>query len=336
MDTLNNLSDRKRLIIYGCGEIGKGVLPFAKKTYQVIAYLDRSVTSCDDCSYYCDIPIFHPAHLQQMDFDFVLIASTTDAFVCEIKNSLLQMEIPSYKVLDLSTIGTRLIIYGCGNRGTEVLSWIQGCRVYDKQVVAYVDKEAETRDADMSWLGVPVLPPNEIQSIDFDYILLSGSTEEETFEMKQFLLASGVPDKKILDVSILGFRDVRYYFIQGFANYIYTENMIGNVAECGVYRGINARFINLFFPDRKLYLFDTFEGFTDSDLNDEREIGNQDFLDGRFNKKCFKTSSPDSLISIVKSRMTYLENVVIKKGYFPETTEDVDSAFCFVACFKSS
>lgn len=50
------------------------------------------------------------------------------------------------------------------------------------------------------------------------------------------------------------------------ANEIYKNNIKGNVAELGVFRGDFAKFINLSFPDRKLYLFDTFEGFDEKDI----------------------------------------------------------------------
>src|SRR4029079_18426640 len=39
------------------------------------------------------------------------------------------------------------------------------------------------------------------------------------------------------------------------------NNILGSVAELGVYKGKFARYINQLFPNRKLYLFDTFMGF---------------------------------------------------------------------------
>ena len=44
---------------------------------------------------------------------------------------------------------------------------------------------------------------------------------------------------------------------------IRDRKILGSVAEVGVYKGDFAKYINYFFPDRKLYLFDTFEGFPD-------------------------------------------------------------------------
>ena len=43
----------------------------------------------------------------------------------------------------------------------------------------------------------------------------------------------------------------------------------GAMAELGVYRGASARLLHHYCPERKLYLFDTFAGFTAADLTKE-------------------------------------------------------------------
>ena len=45
------------------------------------------------------------------------------------------------------------------------------------------------------------------------------------------------------------------------------------MAELGVYRGEFAKEINKVFPDRTLYLFDTFEGFAEQDCDTEVKKG---------------------------------------------------------------
>ena len=44
----------------------------------------------------------------------------------------------------------------------------------------------------------------------------------------------------------------------------------GECAEAGVFEGDFAKWINQYFPDRKLYLFDTFEGFDMRDIEKEK------------------------------------------------------------------
>jgi O-methyltransferase len=105
------------------------------------------------------------------------------------------------------------------------------------------------------------------------------------------------------------------------ANEIYDKNIIGNVAELGVYQGDFAKIINKAFPDRKLYLFDTFEGFDQRDIKTELEknysTGNQDFS--------------ETSVEIVLAKMENKNNCIIKKGFFPETAEGVNDTFSFVS-----
>ncbi len=114
---------------------------------------------------------------------------------------------------------------------------------------------------------------------------------------------------------------VRYTSLALCCQEISVKKLQGNLAEVGVYKGNFAKQINALFPDKKLYLFDTFEGFSESDISVEKQEGysaaNQDFS---------ATS-----INLVKSKMKYPQNCIFKKGFFPDTAKDVDDTFCFVS-----
>lgn len=101
---------------------------------------------------------------------------------------------------------------------------------------------------------------------------------------------------------------------------IYINGVWGDIAEAGVFQGNTARFINTFFPDRKLYLFDTFEGFSDKDIEseDSRDMYHMDIN--------FK----DTTVDYVLSRMHFPKNVVIKKGWFPESAKGIEEKFALV------
>lgn len=75
--------------------------------------------------------------------------------------------------------------------------------------------------------------------------------------------------------------------------------------------------------EEKLYLFDTFEGFRVEEAKKEIEKGNcsQAFVD------IFKDTSVD----VVLNKMMYKENVIIKKGYFPESLDGLEEEFVFVS-----
>lgn len=102
---------------------------------------------------------------------------------------------------------------------------------------------------------------------------------------------------------------------------ISKRNLQGSVAELGVYKGKFARYINQYFPDRSLYLFDTFEGFDKRDLKSEKEnefsTGDQDFSD-------------TSIESVLKL-MPHPKKCIPIKGFFPESAKSLNDIFVFVS-----
>lgn len=115
---------------------------------------------------------------------------------------------------------------------------------------------------------------------------------------------------------------VRYATLKLAANEINKNNIRGCTAELGVYKGDFARRINAFFPDRKLFLFDTFTGFDSRDIKKENEIGHKGAREKDFSNKDTE---------LVLRKMITRKNCVVKKGWFPETAKDVDETFAFVS-----
>ena len=125
-------------------------------------------------------------------------------------------------------------------------------------------------------------------------------------------------------LSNLTSRDLlRVCSLQAVADEIYTNSVHGSVAELGVYQGDFARHISLAFPDRNLYLFDTFAGFSDKDK--QVEVG------GGFSSAGEDFS--DTNIDLVVKKMERPENVTIRAGYFPESIQDSEKreSFAFVS-----
>ncbi len=119
----------------------------------------------------------------------------------------------------------------------------------------------------------------------------------------------------------------RVIWLKKYAESVYENGISGAVAEAGVNRGDFAEYINKYFYDRQLYLFDTFSGFDERDLEIERKLGDDAFLSNSFNSdECFKMGSEDMVIK----RMPHPSNCVIRKGYFPETADGLEMEFCFV------
>lgn len=94
------------------------------------------------------------------------------------------------------------------------------------------------------------------------------------------------------------------------------ERIAGSFAEVGVYRGHLSSFLHRIAPERTYYLFDTFEGFPQNDL----EPGVAE--DRRFS---------DTSVDIVLENIGDTKNIVIKKGYVPDTFAGLEhEQFAFV------
>lgn len=95
--------------------------------------------------------------------------------------------------------------------------------------------------------------------------------------------------------------------------------------------GAYAKEINRCFPNRTLYLYDTFEGFDDRDMDQESSL-----LCNEENKKELKEwqismgNFLNTSVEYVRSQMPYPQQCEFRKGYFPETFNEHDIKFAFV------
>lgn len=116
---------------------------------------------------------------------------------------------------------------------------------------------------------------------------------------------------------------VREQTVYNVSREILRKNMTGAVAELGVFRGDFTVLLDRWFPTQQLFLFDTFEGFAEADLKDDKS--GDDTISNRFKFK-------DTSDSFVLHRLEHPERVVIKKGYFPDTFDLTDDMrFSFVS-----
>lgn len=90
------------------------------------------------------------------------------------------------------------------------------------------------------------------------------------------------------------------------------ENKIkGDIAELGVYQGHTAKLFHYYCPEKKLYLFDTFNGFEKADLTQENDqIKNSESIHE------FKDTNKDDVLNFICPKN---QNVKIIEGYFPKS-----------------
>lgn len=117
----------------------------------------------------------------------------------------------------------------------------------------------------------------------------------------------------------------RYRTFEFIADEILDAKLEGEVAELGVFRADFSRLINKKFSDKKLYLFDTFEGFDSSEAEKEIIAGNcnRDFVEA------FK----DTSVERVLKNLLFPEKCIICKGLFPQsvTSREEQETYCFVS-----
>jgi O-methyltransferase len=121
-------------------------------------------------------------------------------------------------------------------------------------------------------------------------------------------------DKDYFDYVRLGTLELVAYEIK-------NRELQGNVAELGVYKGKFARYINQYFPDRLLYLFDTFEGFDNRDVVSETA---KNFSSG---EQDFSNTSIETVLKLMPNP----GKCKPVKGFFPESAVGIDDRFVFVS-----
>lgn len=230
----------------------------------------------------------------------------------------------------------RIIIFGAGDYGRRYFKYV---RKYQKEnsIVAIMDNKA------VGTIEHYVFQKAEtLHMLQYDKIMITNSRKTDIEEIKLQLSILGVPAYKIMvlmeEDSLL--QDIylkinqyeedvhpRVCWLRGFAQFVLEQKLEGNVAECGVFRGEFAYYINKYFPEKKLYLFDSFEGFGKSDIEIERKHGKEGFLEGKYNHVGMFSDTSEQL---VLNKVPHPERCILKKGFFPETAKDVQDKFCFV------
>lgn len=210
-----------------------------------------------------------------------------------------------------------LVLYPFGQQGMlakQILNWKYGI------------KESFILDEGLAKKNKKIKSLNYLKEIDTSkYLFLITSDNLDYWDQIRKNLRKYVQEKNIIDLYTyrpLRYKDIRIASLEMAAREIYEKNISGAVAEAGVYRGDFACYINEFLPDKHLYLFDTFEGFTERDIMIDKERGYTYKDSGLF---------ANTSVEIVLQKMTNRNNVIVKKGYFPDTTVGLEEKFCFVS-----
>ena len=163
--------------------------------------------------------------------------------------------------------------------------------------------------------GLPVMPIDLAVSLEPELIIVAAATPEASNALKYMAIRAGHMGDMLFISDLYQQITIKGSALRRLTRRLTDLGIEGNVAELGCYNGDISWQLNALMPDRKLYLFDTMEGFDDRDLAVELEQG---FTTVKKNEYLF--AKEDYLMA----RLPYPDNVVLKKGWFPETAFDIE------------
>jgi len=211
----------------------------------------------------------------------------------------------------------KIVIFGAGQSGRMIGNLLHG----SCELIAFVDNNYRNLPKYLD--KVKVVSPIELMQLKVDKVIVSVLNKEAANEICVQLMNEGIKELDIIDINKLrDIFDVRLSTLRLLSKEINDNNVEGSIAELGVYRGYIAREINILFKKRKLYLFDTFEGFDEHDVDYENLYINSNIISGKFN---------DTSVEQVKSILQYPEQAIFCKGYFPNTAKEIEDKFAFVS-----
>lgn len=168
--------------------------------------------------------------------------------------------------------------------------------------------------------GLPIFPVEDIVSLEADAVFIAVAGKERAQNLEHQLLETGYHNEIGRLWQYMEDLDIRGAALELLAERM--KEIPGDMAELGVYQGDFARRIHSLFPERTLYLFDTFAGFDRQDIVAEEEKGYSNARQGDF---------ADTSLESVIARMPAPERVIPCKGYFPETTQGLEARFALVS-----
>lgn len=209
----------------------------------------------------------------------------------------------------MKTDTKRIAIFGAGQAGMMVRTWLPATQ----ELLCFIDNDKEKQGKMLD--GLPVLSLEEALQLQPEEIILAILNAEAEQMIRKQIAAAGFTGVCTDLGSIRAIQDVRLSALRLHAREIEARKIPGDVAELGVYQGAFAAEINRLFPERRLWLFDTFEGFHARDLAIEAE---------RTGVKTQRRSFADTTIELVRSRLPHPELARFVKGYFPESLKGLD------------
>ncbi|NLD20458.1 MAG: hypothetical protein GX663_09500 [Clostridiales bacterium] len=195
-----------------------------------------------------------------------------------------------------------IVILGAGQMGKAVAEALNPNKT---KLLGFGDNDSK------KWNKI-IKPVDKSIGLKPDIIIISVLDDERANQLEEQAYECGFNGEIVNLKAVYGMFDIRSKTIKSIANRINEKKIPGEIAELGVYKGDITWQLNYLFPKRSLHLFDTFEGFDERDIYKEKENLYSEAKKGDFR---------DTSVSDVMERVMYPQNVVVKKGFFPDTAD---------------
>lgn len=191
-----------------------------------------------------------------------------------------------------------IVILGAGQFGRTCSTLLNKTNL---RLLAYGDNNVSLQGQYLS--NIPVLSVEHAVAQKPDYIFIGVTDEIRTDALRTQAQNAGFQGEFLLLCQLYQTFDIRSATLHRIAERLNRQHIPGAVAELGVYRGDLAWQLNALFPDRRLYLFDTFEGFDLRDIAKETELGCS---------RAEKQEFADTNMELVRSRLPYPDQAIFR------------------------
>lgn len=200
----------------------------------------------------------------------------------------------------------RIAVFGAGQAGRMVKMWTPA----GSEAFCFIDNDPAMKGKFIE--GLPVMSLEEALPYEPGLIFIAVLNRDAEAEIRRQIRAAGYDGEIRSAQEMRALVDIRLSALRLAASEIRRRKIEGAACELGVYRGEFAAEISREFPDRALYLFDTFSGFDDRDIGFEDAKPKRDFADT--DEETVRRALPNP------------EKAVFVKGYFPESLEELEGS----------
>jgi len=210
-----------------------------------------------------------------------------------------------------------IIVFGAGEFGKLF------CQYHDNNVNIVAIADNSNKRIGKRLFEYDIINPDSIKQYKYEKVIITIENLKTAESIVKQLYAVGIHNVEIYDQLPRLCPKIQVLF--RISEIISSRNISGSIAECGVYRGWSASYLNEFYPQKKIFLFDTFDGF------DERDM----VFESSQSKEWFSIRKDEYLIQksteYILKKCIYPENIVIKPGYVPESFQGIENeTFAFV------